>query len=187
MDSSRAFSTNLTSGRSPTDTNSNHGEIFYSVVPDPAGSVSCAHSVTNLGLTVPATFMHELQHLISFSQHFVVHGGNPEFGWLDEGLSIVAEELGSVFYEQKCPGTACRTNPTQIFPDSSQGFVQDFLFDSYVYGLRPDTASVTLHSDSDGGFSGGAAIGCSCGGSATRCPPVSTANWTRTSRRAWRT
>ena len=97
--------------------------------------------------------MHELQHLISFSQHFVVHGGNPEYGWLDEGLSIVAEELGSLFYEQKCPGTACRTNPAQIFPDSSQGFVQGFLFDSYEYGLRPDTASVTLHSDSDGGFS----------------------------------
>ena len=58
-----------------------------------------------------------------------------------------------MFYEQKCPGTACRTNPSQIFPDSSQGFVQGFLFDSYEYGLRPDTASVTLHSDSDGGFS----------------------------------
>jgi hypothetical protein len=140
-------------GGAPTDTNSNHGEVFYSVVPDPAGSVSCAHTVTNLGLTVPATFMHELQHLISFSQHFVVHRGSPEYGWLDEGLSIVAEELGSLFYEQKCPGTSCRTNPAQIFPDSSQGFVQGFLFDSYEYGLRPDTASVTLHSDSDGGFS----------------------------------
>ncbi len=147
------FFDELDLGGAPTDTNSNHGEIFYSVVPDPAGSVSCAHTVTNLGLTVPATFMHELQHLISFSQHFVVHGGNPEYGWLDEGLSIVAEELGSLFYEQKCPGTACRTNPAQIFPDSSQGFVQGFLFDSYEYGLRPDTASVTLHSDSDGGFS----------------------------------
>jgi hypothetical protein len=140
-------------GGGAADSNSNHGEIFYSVVPDPAGSVSCAHSVSNVGLTVPATFLHELQHLISFSQHFVVHNGRPEYGWLDEGLSIVAEELGSVHYEQKCPGTACRTNPAQIFPDSSQGFIQGFLFDSYQYGLHPDTSSVTLHSDSDGGFS----------------------------------
>jgi hypothetical protein len=139
-------------GGSPTDTNSNHGEIFYSIVPDSTGTVSCAHTATEVGKTVPATFLHELQHLISFSQHFVVHHGSPEFGWLDEGMSILAEELGSLHYEQKCPGSACRTNPAQIFPDSSQGFVQGFLFDSYEYGLEPDTASVTLHSDSDGGF-----------------------------------
>src|SRR5262249_43897295 len=128
-------------------------EIFYSIVPDPSGTVSCAHSVSNVGSTVPATFLHELQHLISFSQHFVIHGGQPEYGWLDEGLSIVAEELGAVHYEQKCPGTACRSNPAQIFPDSSVGFVDDFLFDSYEYGLGSDTSSVTLHTDADDGFS----------------------------------
>jgi hypothetical protein len=140
-------------GGGSADSTSNHGEVFYSIVPDPSGSVSCAHTASNVGLTVPATFMHELQHLISFSQHFVVHNGRAEYGWLDEGLSIVAEELGSVHYEQECPGTACRSNPAQIFPDSSQGFIQSFLFDSYQYGLHPDTSSVTLHSDSDGGFS----------------------------------
>jgi hypothetical protein len=135
------------------DPDSNQGEIFYSVVPDPNGTVSCAHTAADVGFAVPATFMHELQHLISYSQHVVIHGGLPEYGWLDEGLSIVAEELGSLYYEKKCPGTACRTNPAQIFPDSSQGFVSDFLYDSYQYALLPDTASVTLHSDSDDGFS----------------------------------
>jgi hypothetical protein len=135
------------------DPNSNNGEVFYSIVPDPNGTASCAHSVDDVGFSVPATFMHELQHLISFSQHVVIHGGNPEYGWLDEGLSIVAEELGSLYYEQKCPGTACRTTPTQLFPDSSQGFISNFLYDSYQYALLPDTASVTLHSDADGGFS----------------------------------
>jgi hypothetical protein len=140
-------------GGAAADSNSNHGEVFYSIVPDPSALSSCAHSIGDVALSVPATFMHELQHLISFSQHFVVHQGRPEYGWLDEGLSIVAEELGSVYYEQKCPGTACRTNPAQLFPDSSQGFIQGFLFDSYEYALRTDTASVTLHSDSDGGFS----------------------------------
>ena len=135
------------------DPNSNQGEIFYSIVPDPNGVSSCVHSTDDVGFSVPATFMHELQHLISFSQHVVVHGGDSEFGWLDEGLSIVAEELGSRYYEQKCPGTACRTNPDQIFPDSSQGFVENFLYDSYQYAFLPDTASVTLHSDADDGFS----------------------------------
>src|SRR5690348_1772992 len=110
-------------GAPPSDPNSNNGEIFYSIVPDPTGLSSCAHTADDVGFSVPSTFMHELQHLISFSQHVVVHNGSSEYGWLDEGLSIVAEELGSLYYEQKCPGTACRTNADQIFPDSSQGFV----------------------------------------------------------------
>lgn len=138
---------------SAADSNSNHGEIFYSVAPDPSGTASCAHPVDDVGFSVPSTFLHELQHLISYSQHVVVHGGLPEQGWLDEGLSIAAEELGSLYYEQKCPGTACRTNPAQLFPDSSQGFVADFLYDSYQYALLPDTASLTLHTDADDGIS----------------------------------
>jgi hypothetical protein len=136
----------------PTDPNSNQGEVFYTIVPDPAGAFSCVHTVTELEDVVPATFLHELQHLISFSQHAVVNGGLPGSGWLDEGLSIVAEELGSLYYEQRCPPPACRTSPDQLFPDSSQGFVQDFLFDSYEYALLPDTASLTLESDADQGI-----------------------------------
>ncbi|HEY2375288.1 MAG TPA: hypothetical protein VGH98_04880 [Gemmatimonadaceae bacterium] len=140
-------------GGGPNDPTSNNGEIFYSIVPDPNHTKSCTHSVDDVGSSVPAVFMHELQHLISFSQHVLIHGGDPEYGWLDEGLSIVAEELGSLYYENKCPGTACRTDPSQLFPDSSQGFISDFLYDSYQYALLPDTASVTLHSDADDGFS----------------------------------
>jgi hypothetical protein len=135
-----------------TSPSSNRGEVFYAVVPDPNGSLSCAHTVTNLLAAVPATFLHELQHLISFSQHVVVQGGAPEEGWLDEGLSIRAEELGSEYFEAKFPPPSGRASPAQLFPDSSQGFVSGLLSDSYTYLLRPDTASVTLHSDSDNGF-----------------------------------
>jgi hypothetical protein len=134
------------------DPNSNQGEIFYTIVPDPLGTVSCAHQVSDIGANVPATFLHELQHLISFSQHVVVAGGNAGASWLDEGLSIVAEELGSVYYEQRYPPPLGRTTPSQLFPDSSQGFVQSFLYDSYSYALLPDTSSITLSDDSQGGF-----------------------------------
>jgi hypothetical protein len=68
-------------------------------------------------------------------------------------MSIVAEELGSLHYEAKCPPPQCRTSPSQLFPDSSQGFIQGFLYDSYEYALDPDTASVTLHNDGQNGFS----------------------------------
>jgi hypothetical protein len=135
-----------------TDTSSNRGEIFYSLVPDPGGSVSCSHTVGDLLDETPATFLHELQHLINFSQHVVVRGGRPELGWLDEGLSIVAEELGSLYYENKFPPPSGRSNPAQLFPDSSQGFINGLLFDSYSYLLKTDTTTVTLHSDADGGL-----------------------------------
>lgn len=137
----------------PSDSNANRGELFYSIVPDPDSTVSCAHTVSDVSFSAPATFLHELQHLISFSQHVIVHGGQEQPGWLDEGMSIIAEELGSRYYEDRCPGTACRTNASQLFPDSSQGFISGFLYDSYEFALRPDTASLTLHTDADNGFS----------------------------------
>lgn len=135
-----------------TDTTSNKGEIFYSLVPDPNGTVSCTHTVAELEETTGATFLHELQHLINFGQHVLVHGGRAERGWLDEGMSIVGEELGSLYYENKYPPPTGRTNPAQLFPDSSQGYINGLLFDSYEYLLKTDTATVTLHSDADNGL-----------------------------------
>ena len=133
---------------------SNRGEIFYSIVPDTAGTVSCAHGVGDVGLDVPGTFMHELQHLINYSQHVILGAGAASDSWLDEGMSIVAEELGSVYYENKykCPGVGCTGGSGQMFPDSSQGFVQDFMYDSYQYAYLPDTATVTLSTDDENGF-----------------------------------
>lgn len=135
------------------DQDSNHGEVFYSIVPDPNGTLSCAHTVADMGDDLPATFLHELQHLINFGQHVVVDQTSPGSSWMDEGMSIVAEELGSRYWENKCPPPSCRTDAAQLFPDSGQGFAQGFLYDSYQYALLPDTASLTLHVDSDDGFS----------------------------------
>jgi hypothetical protein len=72
----------------------NGGEIFYSIVPDPSGTLSCTHSVTNVQQLVPVTFVHEFQHMISFNQHFLVRGKLPEDLWLNEGLSHYAEDNG---------------------------------------------------------------------------------------------
>ncbi len=134
-----------------TDSNSNQGEIFYTVVPDPSGTRSCPLTAADVQNLVPATFLHELQHLVNFAQHVVVAGGQPGASWLDEGLSIAAEEMGSLYYEAKCPPPSCRTDPTQLFPDSAQPFIGGFLYDSYEYALLPDTASITLENDGDPG------------------------------------
>ena len=81
---------------------SNHGEVFYSIVADPTGTLSCAHSSVSLKSGTPGTFAHELQHMINFAQHVLIHAGSvTEDGWLDEGLSKYAEELAGRSYLQQ--------------------------------------------------------------------------------------
>jgi hypothetical protein len=81
------------------DNRSNKAEIFYSIVADPAGTLSCAHSTAELQAFVPVTFIHEFQHMISFNQHVLVRGSTGEVLWLNEGFSHFAEELGGRSYE----------------------------------------------------------------------------------------
>ena len=97
----------------------NNGEVFYSIVADPDGMLSCTHSRTEVKQTVPGTFTHEFQHMMNYAQHVLVRGGSPEQGWLDEGLSKYAEELAAVSY----------------LPDDSAfsaGIIDD-LYDAYQY------------------------------------------------------
>ena len=77
---------------------SNHGEVFYSVVADPTGTLSCAHSSTSVKRVTPSTFVHEFQHMINYAGHVLTNPGPPEEGWLDEGLSKYAEELAARSY-----------------------------------------------------------------------------------------
>lgn len=84
------------------DARSNKGEMFYSIVADPTGTLSCAHSTTSVQRIVPVTFIHEFQHMISFNQHVLIRGGDGEVLWLNEGFSHYAEELGGRTF---APGT----------------------------------------------------------------------------------
>jgi hypothetical protein len=111
-------------------------------VPDPDGTFGCAHPLGQVEATTPATFIHELQHMISWNQHVILRKGLDEDLWLNEALSHIAEELGSRYYEEKYP-TGGRENPRQIFPDSSQKFIGGVLFDSYSYLLNPSRWSIT--------------------------------------------
>ncbi len=98
----------------------NSGEIFYSIVPDPSGTLSCTHSVTSVTQLVPVTFVHEFQHMISFNQHFLVRGKFPEDLWLNEGLSHYAEENGGRTFLPDT-GTYCRYAFGDLY-NSSQYF-----------------------------------------------------------------
>ncbi len=91
------FGADLTPGLS---TQYNNGEIFYGMVPDPAGSATrCAYSRAFVKRILPTTFIHEFQHMISYNQHVLLRGGPDEVLWLNEAMSHLAEELGGLHYD----------------------------------------------------------------------------------------
>ncbi len=132
---------------SSSSSNSNRGEVFYALVPDPAGAHSCSVSVASVQRIVPATFIHELQHMISYNQHVLTRQGAQEEVWLNEGLSLIAEEMGSKYYEQKYPAPLGRVDPEQLFPDSAQGFIVPNMTYAYDYLSAPENHSVTTFDD----------------------------------------
>ncbi|MBC7841812.1 MAG: hypothetical protein H7099_05855 [Gemmatimonadaceae bacterium] len=130
-------------------TNGNRAEIFYSSVPgEPAGGPSCTLlSTAVVRNSAPATFIHELQHMISYNQHVLVRSAGTEAIWLNEGLSHMAEELGGKLYESHwpcpnlppCPASPGRASTAQIFPDSAQGFLPPNFGNAYdFFSARQD-------------------------------------------------
>jgi len=102
------------------DSRVNHGEVFYSIVMDPGGTLSCAHSRDQVKRVVPRTFVHEFQHMISFNQHALLRGGRSELLWLNEALAHYAEENGG----------------RSFLPEDSASFsalVLDDLYNAYTY------------------------------------------------------
>lgn len=48
---------------------------------------------------------HEFQHLINYSQHVFVNGGSAETTWINEGLSMLAQDLVGYGYQAAASGT----------------------------------------------------------------------------------
>ena len=123
------------------DANSNRGEVFYSLVPDPQGTFSCPRPVSIVEGSTPPTFVHEFQHMISFNQHVLVRNGSDEEAWLNEGLSHMAEEVTARFYENKYPpppGTG------RLFSDTANIFISNDLTNSYQFLEGTPTTSLTI-------------------------------------------
>jgi hypothetical protein len=75
---------------------SNHGEIFYAIVPDPGGEWGLPHQPDATFTNLRGIVAHELQHCINTGRRHIIEG-NPytpqEELWLNEGLSHLAENL----------------------------------------------------------------------------------------------
>jgi len=73
---------------------SNHADMFY--LNSPANVVGAGAQATDLISRIyPDTLAHEFQHLINFNQHCIARRCSAqEATWINEGLSMVAEEIG---------------------------------------------------------------------------------------------
>jgi hypothetical protein len=67
----------------------NQGEVFYALVPDPAGRWGDARTRATVRAAVPPVLAHEFQHMV----HFARRGFSSDALWLSEGLAHTAEEL----------------------------------------------------------------------------------------------
>jgi hypothetical protein len=107
---------------SPTHVGSNAGEVFYGLVPD----ASCNIDVSDAKASLPPVVIHEFQHMISYNQHVLNRGGNPEQTWLNEGLSSFAEELGGrQVPDQLCLNSDCLTQFSLINLDNASRYLSD--------------------------------------------------------------
>ena len=122
------------------DPNSNRGEVFFGVVPNPAQPACFSKSFVQAQLA--PVFIHEFQHMISYNHHVLRGGGAAEATWLNEGLSHVAEELGG---RQVTPGSCVAGNCLDQFAGGNLGNAIDYLSNPAAYYLiEPGTSSGTL-------------------------------------------
>jgi hypothetical protein len=86
---------------------SNEAELLYVLAPDPNGTINSVAPQTSLVRSVATDLLaHSGQSLISAGQRLLVNHAPLEEGWLDQGLSGIAEELA--FY--RAAGMAPRHN-----------------------------------------------------------------------------
>ena len=109
----------------PSIPGSNRREVFYTYAPKPATSGCPSVSRERALNSLPPVLIHELQHMISFNQHYLIRGGFDEDLWLNEGLSHFAEELGQrMIPNSECPGaTSCFSQ----FASGNLGNAYDYL------------------------------------------------------------
>jgi hypothetical protein len=114
-------------------TGSNQGEIFYALVPDPAGTYSEPHNRQQVLQAVPAVLAHEFQHMVHFNERVLLRGAaNQEALWLSEALAQMAEELVARAYTQLND------------PNSAQLFRSGAVQRARRYLVGPDTVSLVV-------------------------------------------
>jgi hypothetical protein len=122
--------------------NSNGGEIFYGLAPDP-DNPTCSIDRNYAIEVLPPVFVHEFSHMIGFAQRVLVRGANAvEQTWLDEGLAHFAEELAG----RQLPDTECQP----LFASCEEQFLAGNFSNAYAYLDDPENAFL-IEPDTSGG------------------------------------
>ncbi|MDH3205080.1 MAG: IPT/TIG domain-containing protein [Gemmatimonadota bacterium] len=113
-------------------TGSNGAEVFYALVPDPAGEFGDPRTKSQVLSVVPAILAHEFQHMVNFNQRFLGLDGGQEALWLAEGLAQMAEEIVARRYEELGDPAS-----TELFRSGTRARARRYLG-------APDTVSVIV-------------------------------------------
>jgi hypothetical protein len=144
---------------------SNAGEIFYSLVPDPAGAFGDPRTTDRLLAVVPAVLAHEFQHMVNFNERVLrLDAASNETVWLSEALAQYAEELVARRYEAEGDGDGvalfrggvrtrarrylARPDTVSLIVSAGQGTLAErgggFLFLTYLAGRYGPTLASRL-------------------------------------------
>lgn len=128
----------------PDQPNSNGGEVFFGLAPDPANP-SCSISRAEALQLLPPVFVHEFMHMIGFAQSVLQRGAtSAEETWLDEGLAHMAEELAG----RQIPDPECQPE----FPDCETRFIGGNIRNAALYLSDPDSTFLIEPDTSSGGL-----------------------------------
>ncbi|MFW5947806.1 MAG: hypothetical protein ACOCUW_04880, partial [Gemmatimonadota bacterium] len=124
---------------------SNHGEMFYLLAPDPNGVAGVPFDLAEVRDVAIPLIGHEFQHLINASRRLFVNNANAfEEPWLNEGLSHAAEEI--LFYAESGMETGRNIGiedfDTQAEVDAFNRYMGANFSNYAKYLSRPDTASL---------------------------------------------
>ena len=137
---------------------SNVGEIFYLLVPDPTGKFSDPRSTTFVRQETRSVIAHELEHMINLGVRLVESSTNPnvteESIWLDEALAHFAEEYLGRAEDGFTPFQRLTYATISANGNDYNAFYRSNLANLAAWLARPDTASSIANTDqnlADGG------------------------------------
>lgn len=113
---------------------SNAAEVFYTLVPDPAGAHGDPRSVGDVLQAVPAVLAHEFQHMVHFNERVLERDVGQDALWMLEALAQMAEELVARVYLARGDDAS-----TRLFRDGNRRRAR-------LYLERTDTVSVIVSS-----------------------------------------
>jgi hypothetical protein len=133
---------------------SNRGELFYLMVPVPAGKFGDARSTALVRQVTRGTMAHEFEHMINLGVRLRNPAAAFESVWLDETLAHFAEEYVGRAEDGFAPFQKLRFSDVSANSNDYSAFFRNSLHSFQSWLLRPDTASSIANTDrilADGG------------------------------------